>query len=80
LVPSFLTFFEQLPPERKWSIKGAGKNLLIYRRGKAVNAPNMKSFLDQTSMIASTFFSACGLKKPFGEKAWQLQRGCRPMT
>jgi hypothetical protein len=29
LVPSFLTFFEQLPPERKWSIEGAGKNLLI---------------------------------------------------
>jgi hypothetical protein len=66
LVPSFLTFFEQLPPERKWGIEGAGKNLLIYRRGKAVNAPNMKSFLDQTSMTASTFFSACGLKKPFG--------------
>ena len=66
MLPSFLTFFEQLPAERKWSIEGAGKNLLIYRRGKAVSAPNMKLFLDQTSMIASTFFSACGLKKPFG--------------
>jgi hypothetical protein len=58
LLPSFLTFFEQPPPERKWGIEEARKNLLMYRRGKAVNAPNMKPFLDQTSMIASTFFSA----------------------
>jgi len=35
LVPSFLTFFEQLPPERKWSIEGAGKNFdLAPREGR----------------------------------------------
>jgi hypothetical protein len=64
LTPSLLTYIEQLPHEKKWHIEGAGTTLVIYRYGRPVKASDMPSFLDETSMIASTFFASCGLKKP----------------
>ena len=63
--PALLTFLEALPPDEKWHIEGCVTNLIIYRCDVTVGSEEFRSFLERTSSIAKTFFSApAGLSKP----------------
>jgi hypothetical protein len=61
--PALLTFCEGLAPEDKWHIEGNGTALILYRSDATVNPVEVRAFLDETSSIASSFFSCCGLRK-----------------
>jgi hypothetical protein len=60
--PAVLTFLEGLPTEGKWHIEGAGTTLILYRSDFTVSAERVRAFLDETSAIARTFVSSCGLE------------------
>jgi hypothetical protein len=62
--PGLLTYIEQIPAEKEWHIEGSGTTLIVYRAGMPVKPSDLRSFLDETSMIAGTFFASCGLKEP----------------
>lgn len=63
--PDLLTFLQELPPERYgWRVEGCGAMLILYRSDRISLPDGVRSFLDETSSIARTFFSLCGLKKP----------------
>jgi hypothetical protein len=63
--PALLTFLQELPPERYgWRIEGCGAMLILYRSARITLPDGLRSFLDETSSIARTFFSLCGLRKP----------------
>ncbi len=61
--PALLSFCEALPPDYKWHIEGGGPSLVVYRSDATVNPTQVRTFLDETSSIASNFFSSCGLKR-----------------
>ncbi len=61
--PALLTFLEKLTPSKKWHMEGVGLTLMFYRYDATVSAEEIRSFLDETSLIAKTFFSSCGLKR-----------------
>jgi hypothetical protein len=61
--PALLTFFEALPPERKWHIEGGEGTLFVYRSAATVKPDDIRSFLEETSSIAQTFFASGGLKR-----------------
>jgi hypothetical protein len=61
--PALLTFLERLCPEDKWHIEGGGVTLILYRTGVTLEAAALRSFLNETSSIAGTFFSCCGARK-----------------
>jgi hypothetical protein len=62
--PALLTLLEGVPSEEKWHIEGADSTLILYRSDVTVSAERTRAFLDETSSIARTFFSSCGLEKP----------------
>jgi hypothetical protein len=51
-----LSFFEGLNHDRKWHLEGSGRNLVIYRFAQHVRSDELKSFLEETSGIAKSFF------------------------
>ncbi len=61
--PGLLSYLEGLEPAKKWRIEGIGDTLLLYRGGKRVKPMEFKSFLAETSSIASQFFALAGMKK-----------------
>jgi hypothetical protein len=60
--PALLTFLEALAPEKKWHIEGSEFTLLLYRAGNTVKSDEIRTFLDESSLIAQTFFTSCGLR------------------
>ena len=64
--PTLLTFLEGLEPSKKWRLEGVKKTLLIYRSKKRVKPEEFRAFLEETSAIATQFFSLAGLRKTFG--------------
>ncbi len=60
--PALLTFLEVLAPEKKWHIEGSEFTLLLYRAGNTVKSDEIRTFLDESSLIAQTFFTSCGLR------------------
>jgi hypothetical protein len=58
--PALLSAFEMLPPEKKWHIEGGGVTLLIYRSNITVAPQDLRTFLDETSAVAQTFFASAG--------------------
>jgi hypothetical protein len=62
--PALTSALISYTPEDHWHIEGMGTTLILYRFGVKVKADDLPAFLQQTSLIASTFFSLCGLKKP----------------
>lgn len=58
--PALLTFFEALPPEKKWHIEGGEGTLFVYRSAATVKPDDIRCFLEETSSIAQTFFTSCG--------------------
>src|SRR6185437_6136587 len=55
--PGVVSFLEGLDARKKWHIEGTGDTLVIYRSSRKVAPDNLRDFLDQTSAIASGFFS-----------------------
>jgi hypothetical protein len=58
--PQLLAFLESLDQKKKWRLEGSSDSLLIYRIGKLAKPPEMRAFLEETSTIATSFFSYCG--------------------
>jgi hypothetical protein len=58
--PALLSYFEMLPPDKKWHIEGSGFTLLFYQGNSKVPPQEIQSFLEETSVIAKTFFSSSG--------------------
>lgn len=55
--PGLISFLEGLDAREKWRIEGAGDTLVVYRPSKKVAPEKLRDFLDQTSAVASGFFS-----------------------
>jgi hypothetical protein len=55
--PTLLVFLEALDPQKKWQIEGVGDTLLVYRGGKKAKPAAFKTFLEETSALASQFLS-----------------------
>jgi len=62
--PGLTSALDSLTPQDHWHIEGVGTTLFLYRANVAVGADALPAFLQQTSLIARTFFDLCGLKKP----------------
>lgn len=62
--PALAPALESLTPEGHWHIEGMGTALILYRAGVTVRADQLPAFLQQTALIARTFFNLCGLEKP----------------
>jgi len=58
--PGLISFVEGLDAREKWHIEGADDMLIAYRMSKKVAPDKLRDFLDQTSAIASGFFSFAG--------------------
>ena len=56
--PALLSFFEMLPPERKWHLEGSGSTLLAYRASSTVPPKEIQTFLDETRAIADLLFAS----------------------
>jgi hypothetical protein len=54
--PNMLSFLERLNSAAKWEIEGVGDTLIIYEPAETVDPAGLRSFLDETSSIANTFF------------------------
>jgi hypothetical protein len=61
---ALLSYLEALDPKRKWCLEGAGDTLIVYRRDKKVkpNSADCRSYLEETSTIATSFFSFGGAR------------------
>jgi hypothetical protein len=66
--PALTSALDSFTPEEHWHIEGMGTTLILYRAGVMVRTEDLPAFLQQTSLIARTFFSLCGLKKPLETK------------
>jgi hypothetical protein len=62
--PTLTSALISYTPEDHWHIEGMGTTLILYRAGVTVRPDELPAFLQQTSLIARTFFDLCGLKKP----------------
>lgn len=60
--PSLLTYFEQIPADRKWHVEASQTTLILYRSSGPLRSANIQSFLNETSSIARNVLSAGGLK------------------
>lgn len=58
--PALLSFFEMSPRERAWHIEGSGFTLLMYRTNLKVPPEEIRTFLEETSAIANSFFASSG--------------------
>lgn len=61
--PGLLTYFEQIPADKKWHIEASGTTLMIYTLHGPLRASEARTFLEETSSIATTVLTAGGLKK-----------------
>jgi hypothetical protein len=61
--PALLAYLEQLPVERKWHIEGVADKLVLYHDW-AIRPEYLRAFLDESSSIAKSFLSLCGLARP----------------
>ena len=64
LTPALTSTLLSFTPEDGWHIEGMGTTLVLYRMGATVRTAEFPAFLQQTSLIARTFFDLCGPKKP----------------
>lgn len=55
--PSLISLLDGLDAHEKWHIEGVGSTLVIYRADKKTAPEQMRTFLEQTSQIATTFLS-----------------------
>ena len=62
--PTLLTYFEQIPSDKKWHVEASGMTLILYRTTGPLRSADIQPFLDETSSIARTIFSGVGVKRP----------------
>lgn len=62
--PSLLTYFEQIPSDRKWHVEAFGTMLILYRTTGPLRSADIQPFLDETSSIARTILSSSGVRRP----------------
>jgi len=55
--PALLAFLSQIDPAKKWCFEGQQDTLIVYRSEKKVKPADFRSFLDETSSLATQFFS-----------------------
>ena len=55
--PALLLFIDQIDPAKKWCFEGQGDTLIVYRAQKKMKPPDFRSFLDETSSLATQFFT-----------------------
>ncbi len=60
--PSLLTSLEQI--QANWCVEGTGPLIIVYHGGRTVSPYDLPAFLEETSMIARTFFNSDSLRKP----------------
>lgn len=60
--PQVLSFLETLDRNKKWRLEGGNDTLIVYRAGKRVNPGDFRSYLEETSAIATSFFSYGGVR------------------
>jgi hypothetical protein len=60
--PQLLSFLEQLDRKKNWRLEGKNDTLILYRAGKRVKPADFRSHLEETSTLATSFFSHCGAK------------------
>jgi hypothetical protein len=53
-----------LDAQKKWRLEGAGQTLIVYRAGKRVKPAELRTFLDVTGALASSFFALANTEKP----------------
>jgi len=61
--PDLLAFLEGLDPKKKWRLEGGAETLIVYRMGKRVKPNEFRTFLEETSSLASSFLSLGGVRK-----------------
>lgn len=61
--PSLLTYFEQIPVDKKWHIEASETTLIIYGWRGPLRASEIRYFLEETSAIARTLLGPAGAKK-----------------
>ena len=61
--PSLLTYFEQIPSDKKWHVEASGMTLILYRTTGPLRPGDIQPFLSQTSSIARTIFSSVPVKR-----------------
>jgi hypothetical protein len=60
--PSLLSYFEQIPPDKKWHVEASGTSLIIYGHRWPAKAEEVPTLLNETSEIARTVFASAGIK------------------
>ncbi len=60
--PSLLTYFEQIPNDKKLHAEAIGQILILYRSVGPLRPADIRPCLDEASSIARTIFGAAGLK------------------
>ena len=58
--PSLMTYFEQIPADKKWHVEASGPTLVLYESRRQVSTANIPNFLSETSSIARTILSNSG--------------------
>jgi hypothetical protein len=61
--PSLLTYFEQIPSEKKWHVEAFGTMLILYRTSGPLRSANIQTFLNETSSIARTILSGAEVQR-----------------
>lgn len=59
--PRLVSFLDGLDAGKEWHIEGTANTLVVYRADKKTPPEQMRGFLEQTSQIATTFFSFAGV-------------------
>jgi hypothetical protein len=59
--PALLAFLESLDPKKNWSVEGAGDTIIVFRANKRIRPEELRSFFEESSSVASSFFSFSGV-------------------
>jgi hypothetical protein len=60
--PGLLSFIENLDRKKNWSLEGSGDTLFIYRASKKTKPEDLRTFLEETTAVASSFVSLSEVK------------------
>jgi hypothetical protein len=58
--PALLSYFEMVPPEKKWHIETSGSTLLAYQAKVTVSPQEIRTFLDDACALANALLASFG--------------------
>ncbi len=61
---NLLSYLEGLDRKKKWRLEASDQTLIVYRADVTVKPADLPNFLQDTSAIASSFFSLCTPRNP----------------